>query len=58
MAYLIPDKETIDRELRSLRDIPDNFPKYLVAMDEIQPSSEEGIHRMPIERFLLRQDAF
>jgi len=58
VAYLTPDKETLDRELRPLRDIPDNYPKYLVTMDEIPPSSEEGIHRMPIERFLLRQDAF
>ncbi|MEI8293294.1 MAG: ATP-binding protein [bacterium] len=58
VAYLTPDKETLDRELRPLRDIPDNFPKYLVTMDEIPPSSEEGIHRMPIQHFLLRQDQF
>lgn len=58
VAYLTPDKETLDRELRPLRDIPDNFPKYLVTMDEIPPSSEEGIHRMPIQHFLLRQNEF
>jgi len=51
VAYLTPDKETLDRELRALRDIPDNYPKYLVTMDEIPPSSEEGIHRMSIENF-------
>jgi predicted AAA+ superfamily ATPase len=56
VAYLTPDKETLDRELRALRDIPDNYPKYLVTMDEIPPSSEEGIHRMSIEKFLLQQD--
>ena len=56
VAYLTPDKETLDRELRALRDIPDNYPKYLVTMDEIPPSSEEGIHRMSIENFLLQQD--
>ena len=55
VAYLTPDKETLDRELRPLRDIPDNYPKYLVTMDEIPASSEEGIHRMPVERFLLRE---
>lgn len=58
VAYLIPDKETSERELRPLREIKDNHPKYLVTMDEIPPSSEEGIHRMPIEHFLLRQDDF
>ena len=55
VAYLTPDKETLDRELRSLRDIPDNYPKYLVTMDEIPASSEEGIQRMPVEQFLLRE---
>lgn len=55
VAYLTPNKETLDRESRPLRDIPDNFPKYLVTMDEIPSSSEEGIHRMPMEQFLLRE---
>jgi len=58
VAYLTPNKEMLERELRPLRDIADNFPKYLVTMDDIPPSSEEGIHRMPIEQFLLRQDEF
>ena len=53
VAYLTPDKETLERELRPLRDIPDNYPKYLVTMDEIPASSVEGIHRMPVEQFLL-----
>jgi predicted AAA+ superfamily ATPase len=55
VAYLTPDKETLERELRPLRDIPDNYPKYLVTMDEIPASSEEGIQRMPVEQFLLRE---
>jgi predicted AAA+ superfamily ATPase len=54
VAYLTPDKETLERELRPLRAIPDNYPKYFVTMDEMPPSSEEGIQRMPIEQFLLR----
>lgn len=53
VAYLTPDKETLDRELRPLRHVPDNFPKYLLTMDGIPSSSEEGIHRMPVEQFLL-----
>ena len=55
VAYLTPDKETLNRELRPLRDIPDNYPKYLVTMNEIPASSEEGIQRMPVEQFLLRE---
>ena len=55
VAYLTPDKETLDRELRPLRNISDNYSKYLVTMDEIPPSTEEGIHRIPIEKFLLQE---
>jgi predicted AAA+ superfamily ATPase len=58
VAYLTPDKETLNRELRPLRAIPDNYPKYLVTMDDIPSSNEEGIHRLSIEQFLLRQDEF
>lgn len=58
VAYLIPDRETSERELRALRGINDNHPKYLVTMDEVPSSSEEGIQRMPIEHFLLRQEDF
>ena len=55
VAYLTPDKETLNRELRPLRAIPDNYPKYLVTMDDIPSSNEEGIHRLSIEQFLIRQ---
>jgi hypothetical protein len=58
VAYLTPDKETLERELRPMRAIPDNHPKYLVTMDDIPSSSEEGVQRMPIEQFLLRQSEF
>lgn len=47
-------KETLDRELRPLRNIPDNYPKYLVALDDLPLSSEEGIHQIPIEIHLLQ----
>jgi len=56
VAYLTANKETLDRELRPLRNIPDNYPKYLVTMDDLPPSSEEGIHRIPIEKFLMQKD--
>lgn len=58
VAYLTPDQTILERELRPLRGIQDNHPKFLVTMDDIPPSSEEGIQRMPIERFLLRQNEF
>lgn len=57
VAYLIPDKGTLERELRPLLQIPDNHPKVLVTMDDLPVSSEEGILRMPIEAFLLQEDS-
>jgi len=55
VAYLAHDAETLERELRPLRAIEDNHPKYLVTMDEMPASSEEGIRRMPLEEFLLER---
>jgi predicted AAA+ superfamily ATPase len=34
VAYLLKDKETIDREFWNLEKITDNYPKYVVSLDE------------------------
>ena len=52
VAYLTPDAETLERELRPLRAIRDNCPKFLLTMDPLPASNEEGIHRMPMVEFL------
>jgi predicted AAA+ superfamily ATPase len=52
VAYLTPDAETLERELRPLRAIRDNCPKFLLTMDPLPASSEEGIQRMPLVEFL------
>lgn len=44
---------TIEREFRSLERIPDNFPKYVVSMDEFD-FSRNGIEHMNIKDFLLQ----
>jgi uncharacterized protein len=53
---LTANKETLDRELRPLRNIPDNYPKFLVTLDDLPPSSEEGIQRITIEKFLMQKE--
>lgn len=53
VAYLVPNPETLERELRPLRRIRDNFPKFLVTMDEIPGSTVEGIEWMGVEEFLI-----
>lgn len=46
--------ETLERELRPLQAIPDQYPKYLLTMDEFQPQANyNGIQKLPIIDWLL-----
>jgi hypothetical protein len=54
VTYLLFDENTVRREFDSLMNIADNYPKYVVTMDEINASaSYEGIKRMHLREFLL-----
>ncbi len=53
VCYLLASKETIEREFRPLRAINDNYPKYVVSMDTLPGSDDEGIIRLNIVDFLL-----
>lgn len=52
VAYLLADERTVEREFGALETIPDNFPKYVVTMDEIN-RSRNGIKHVNIRQFLL-----
>ncbi len=52
VAYLLASKETIRREFGSLMAVQDNYPKYVLTMDEFT-SDREGIKHMNIRDFLL-----
>lgn len=52
VAYLLSDDRTRDREFKPLRLVQDNFPKYVITMDELPASNTEGIIRMNILDFL------
>lgn len=52
VTYLLASEETIEREFSVLEKIPDNYPKYVVSMDEIE-RGRNGIKHMNIRRFLL-----
>ena len=55
VAYMLTNQETINREFGNLLEIPDNFPKYVVTMDEIsEVSTYKGIIRMHIKDFCLK----
>jgi len=53
VAYMLTNQDTINREFGNLLKIPDNFPKYVVTMDEMKETSAyKGITRMNIKDFL------
>ena len=55
VTYLLAAKETIEREFGVYREIPDNFPKYVVSLDEFD-LSREGIRHKNIRDFLLMEE--
>ena len=52
VAYLLASEETIRREFGVYASIPDNFPKYVVSLDELD-FSRDGIKHRNIRDFLL-----
>ena len=54
VAYLMPDKKTQAREFGNLLKIEDNYPKFVVSMDEVD-MSQKGIIHMNIRDFLLNE---
>lgn len=51
VTYLLASPETIEREFRVYKDIKDNYPKYVVSMDELD-FSQDGIQHYNIRNFL------
>jgi len=53
-AYLIVNEDTKKREYGNLERVDDNYPKYVVSMDEIPgPVNVRGIRQMKLRDFLL-----
>lgn len=55
VTYLLASEETIQREFGIYDSIHDNFPKYVVSMDELD-FSRNGIKHRNIKEFLLMQE--
>ncbi|NLV99128.1 MAG: ATP-binding protein [Clostridiaceae bacterium] len=53
VCYLLAEEATIEREFTPLRNIADNYPKYVLSMDSLN-MSREGIKHMNIIDFLLQ----
>ena len=55
VCYLLASEETINREFGVFASVPDNFPKYVVSMDEID-MSRNGIKHRNIRDFLTQHE--
>ena len=57
VAYLLSDQKVIDREFGNLKQIQDNYTKYVVTMDEFPiTASYEGIKHLSLLEFLNRNE--
>ena len=55
VAYLLADEATKKREFGNLQAIPDNYPKYVVTLDDFFRESDfEGITHLNLRDFLLK----
>lgn len=52
VTYLLASKDTIKREFESLLQIKDNYPKFVLSMDEDFGNDYKGIKRINIVDFL------
>ncbi|MDL2293772.1 ATP-binding protein [Ruminococcaceae bacterium OttesenSCG-928-D13] len=55
VAYLLASEETITREFAAYDGIRDNYPKFVVSLDDFD-MSRNGIRHMNIRQFLLTSD--
>ena len=57
VAYMLPDESTVQREFGNLLEISDNYPKYVVTMDDLQCGGNfQGIKQLHLRDFLLAED--
>ncbi len=55
VAYMLINETTVKREFGNLLKIQDNFPKYVITMDEItETTSYKGVNRMHIKDFCIK----
>lgn len=52
VALRITEKQTMEREFGNLMAIKDNYPKYVITLDDYSGTSYEGIIHVPLRKFL------
>lgn len=52
-TYLLSDETVVEREFGAFKNVPDNYPKYVVSMDKID-ASRDGITHINLIDFCLK----
>ena len=55
VCYLLAEASTIEREFGAYKGIPDNYPKYVLSLDEVN-MSRDGIKHFNIRDFLFKDE--
>ena len=55
VAASVADNATLERELRPLRAVDDNYEKYIISMDRMYTQDFDGIKLLNLPEFLLGQ---
>ena len=42
VSYLLASEETVEREFKPLKNISDNYPKYVITLNGVDMSHEES----------------
>jgi predicted AAA+ superfamily ATPase len=53
VAFALPNNETLERELRPLEAVADNFPKFLLTMDRARTGNNNGVAVRYLPEWLL-----
>jgi predicted AAA+ superfamily ATPase len=56
VCYLLAEQSTIDREFGVLKEIRDQYPKYVVSMDPIWQDNIDGVKHYHISDFLRKKE--
>jgi predicted AAA+ superfamily ATPase len=56
VAYMLPTFEIVDREFSVLKQIKDNYPKYVISLDTAFGDDIEGVKRINLVDFLFKID--
>lgn len=56
VCYKIENEQTVEREFGNLLSIKDQYPKYVVSMDEFWKESVNGVKHFYVSDFLLKEN--